>query len=161
VVTDLEVFVQTHPIELDVTRDAREEQDGDSHDTFSLELSYQGRTLSYPWAQVAGAPEPDVTTVLTCLVAEAQTTGDEQLRALLGDDADELLVKRRQRAAVTNEQLQAASLAVRRTEPPYVTATQARNALIRRALKQGMRQVHVARIVGLTRARIAEIAKKR
>jgi hypothetical protein len=161
VVTDLEVFVQTHPIELEATRDARDEQEADSHDTFSLRLTYQGRTLSYPWAQVAGAPEPDITTVLACLVAEAQTTGDEQLRTLLGDDADELLVRRRARAAVTNEQLQAAGLAVQRSEPAYIHDRETRNRLIKRALRQGMRQVHVARMVGLTREAVRKIGEQR
>jgi hypothetical protein len=66
------------------------------------------------------------------------------------------------RAAVTNEQLKAAAHAVKQARASYDETMEARDALIRRALKQGMRPAHVAREVGLSHERISGgIAKKR
>jgi hypothetical protein len=165
---DLEAFLQTHPITLEVTHGGGvpgEHEASEWHDTYSLELGYQGRTLSYPWAQVAGRDDPDVATVLACLVAEARTDerGDEQLRSLLGDDAELLTrpARSRARAAVTNEQLQAAGLAVQRSEPAYIQDRETRNRLIKQALKQGMMQAHVARMVGLSREAVRKIGEHR
>jgi hypothetical protein len=59
--------------------------------------------------------------------------------------------------AVTNEDLQAAKLEVRRTRPPYDEALRARRELVKRALKQGMRPAHVARHVGLTRSAVGKM----
>jgi hypothetical protein len=68
----------------------------------------------------------------------------------------------RQRGAVTNEQLKAAALAVKQARAAHDEAMEARDVLIRRALKQGMRPAHVAREVGLSHERISGgIAKKR
>jgi hypothetical protein len=70
--------------------------------------------------------------------------------------------RRRQAGDVTDEQLKAAALNVQQARAPYDEAMQARDALIRRALKQGMTSAHIAREVELTRERISGgIAQKR
>lgn len=56
--------------------------------------------------------------------------------------------------AVTNEDLQAARQAVEQTHAPYDEALKARRALVKRALKQGMKPAHVARQAGVTRAAV-------
>jgi hypothetical protein len=55
------------------------------------------------------------------------------------------------RMAVTNEDLQAARLAVERTRAPYDEALKARRALVKRALKEGMRPAVAARHAGISR----------
>ena len=59
--------------------------------------------------------------------------------------------------AVTNEDLVAARLEVERTRGPYDEALKARRALIKRALEQGMRPAHVARLAGVSRQRIDQL----
>lgn len=61
---------------------------------------------------------------------------------------------------VTNEDLQAARLAVEQTRGLYDAAVEARDKLIRQAIKQGMRPAHVARHTGLTRQRIDQMRVK-
>ncbi len=52
---------------------------------------------------------------------------------------------------VTNEQLDAARRAVEQTRGPYDEALKARRAVVKQALKQGMRAAHVARHAGISR----------
>ena len=61
--------------------------------------------------------------------------------------------------AITDEDLHAATLAVKRAEANLSAARQARHALIRQALKQGMRGAHVARQTGLSRNAVSRLAK--
>jgi hypothetical protein len=61
--------------------------------------------------------------------------------------------------AVTNEDLQAVKLEVERTLKPHDEALKARQALVKRALKQGMRPAHVARHAGLSPQRVDALAK--
>jgi transposase-like protein len=51
---------------------------------------------------------------------------------------------------VTNEDLEAAAAEVERLKQPYSAAVEARQALVKQALKQGMRQAHVARKAGIS-----------
>jgi transcriptional regulator GlxA family with amidase domain len=60
---------------------------------------------------------------------------------------------------ITNEDLQAARLEVERTREPHDEALKARQALVKRALEQGMRPAHVARHVGLSPQRVDTLAK--
>jgi hypothetical protein len=62
---------------------------------------------------------------------------------------------------VTNEDLQAARLAVEQAQAPYDEALKARRALVKRALKQAMKPAHVARHAGLTRSGVAKVSKSR
>jgi hypothetical protein len=62
---------------------------------------------------------------------------------------------------VTNEDLQAAGLAVEQAHAPYDEALKARRALVKQALGQGMRPAHVAREAGLTRSGVAKVSKSR
>lgn len=62
---------------------------------------------------------------------------------------------------VTNEDLHAAKLEVERTREPHDEALRARRALVKQALKQGMKPAHVARHAGLTRSGVAKVAKSR
>jgi hypothetical protein len=60
-------------------------------------------------------------------------------------------------ATVTNEQLQAARLLVEQTRAPYDEARKARQALVKQALKQGMRPAHIARHAGLSRTAVGKL----
>jgi DNA-binding NarL/FixJ family response regulator len=63
--------------------------------------------------------------------------------------------------AVTDHELRTASLKVERTRKPYQEALQARQALIRRALAQGIKAAHVARETGLSRTAIGKLVSRR
>lgn len=58
---------------------------------------------------------------------------------------------------VTNEQLEAARAEVEKHEPGYRAAVEHRQALIRQALQQGMRQAHVARKAGVTPQAVSKL----
>jgi hypothetical protein len=58
------------------------------------------------------------------------------------------------------EELQAAALAAEKSRLAYVKATQARNALMRQALKEGWRPAKLARMIGLSREIVGRIGKK-
>ena len=62
---------------------------------------------------------------------------------------------------ITNEDLQAARLAVEQAHLPYDEALKARRELARSAVRQGMKPAHVAREVGLTRSAVGKLAKTR
>lgn len=58
---------------------------------------------------------------------------------------------------VTNEQLEAARVAVETLEPGYRAAVEHRQALIKQALAQGMRQAHVARKAGVSPQAVSKL----
>ena len=62
---------------------------------------------------------------------------------------------------VTNEDLQAARLEVEQARESYDDARQARNKLVRQAVRQGMKPAHVARLAGLSWTGVAKLSKSR